>query len=56
MVESRVVGGQRTWTPEEVRQIVKKAKEEVEIRDRSYHLVSYQKCFVASELADFTIA
>ena len=51
MVERRP----REWTEEEISNIAAEARQELEIRDRSYRWTTYQDCFVATQLTDWFI-
>jgi len=46
----------REWTSEQLKEIIAAAKLDLEVRDHSYHLAVYEKCFIASDLVEWLIS
>ena len=45
----------KEWTRDDLNEIKRQARDEVEVRDRSYHFRTYPKCFVANEMATWMV-
>ena len=43
------------WTESQLAEIVDEARQNVQVADRKYHLKTWPKCFIATELTDWLI-